>query len=263
MIIYQFENIGNPYDYKNNFHSSDWYVPPHIHEYSEFVFTKKGVFYMMLDGKEYIVPENHLIFVGPNQLHECRSYAPTETMCVVFSNDFVPYFHLKTKNEKFENPVFDFSSNMEVINALDNTEKTKTLKICGLLNLISDILLENGSLIPKEKTVSDNNLFYLIINYISNNFTEDIHLSNVAKDLGYNEKYLSSTIYSLTGVNFRTFLAMNRINYATNLILKGQNTFSEIAAKSGFSSINTFNRMFLKIMGMTPSEYKKEKSRGV
>ena len=35
MIIYQFENIGNAYDYKNN-HHSDWFVPSHLHEYSEF-----------------------------------------------------------------------------------------------------------------------------------------------------------------------------------------------------------------------------------
>lgn len=258
MIIYQFENIGNTYDYKNNCHS-DWYVPPHIHEYSEFVFTKNGVFNMVLDGKEYIVPENHLIFIGPNQLHECRSTAPSVAMCVVFSNDFAPFFYSKIKGEKFENPVFDFSSNKDIITALDNTDSAKTLKICGLLNLILDNLLEHGSLISKDKTFSNDNVFYLIINYISNNFTEDIHLSNVARDLGYHEKYLSSTIRSLTGVNFRTFLAMYRINYAINLILKGQNTISEIASKSGFSSINTFNRMFLKITGMTPSEYKREK----
>jgi AraC-like DNA-binding protein len=259
MIIYQFENIGRAYDYKNNTHS-EWYVPPHIHEYSEFIFTKKGVFNMALDGKEYIVPENHLIFIGPNQLHECRSSAPSEAMCVVFSNDFSPYFHSKVKDKKFENPVFDFSNSRDIIYELDSTDSDKTLRLCGLLNLILNNLLEKGSLISKEVTFSYDNVLYLIINYISNNFTEDIHLSNIARDLGYNEKYLSSTIKLLTGMNFRTFLAMYRINYAINLMLNTQSSISEIAAKSGFSSINTFNRMFLKIMGMTPSDYKKEKS---
>lgn len=259
MIIYQFENIGNAYDYKSN-HHSDWYVPPHMHEYSEFVFTKKGVFNMMLDGIEYTVPENHLIFIGPNQLHECRSYATSMVTCVVFSNDFAPYFYSRTKGEKFENPVFDFSDNTDLITALDNTDSDKTLKICGLLNLILDNILENSSLVPNSKTDFNDNVFYLIINYISNNFTEDIHLSNVARDLGYHEKYLSSIIHSLTGVNFRTFLGMYRINYAINLMLNDQNTIAEIATKSGFSSINTFNRMFLKIIGTTPSEYKREKS---
>ena len=69
MIIYQFENIGKAYDYKHNCHSN-WYVPHHLHEFSEFVFVEKGVFYMHIDGIKYTVPENHLIFVGPNQLHD-------------------------------------------------------------------------------------------------------------------------------------------------------------------------------------------------
>lgn len=258
MIIYQFENIGNAYDYKNNIHS-DWYVPPHIHEYSEFVFTKKGTFYMNLNGKEYVVPENHLIFIGTNQLHECYSKTPTVIHCVVFSNDFFPIFCSLTKGKEFENPVFDFSNNLELIEKLNNTDPRKTLKICGLLNVISSIMLENGSLVPKNKNVQKHDNFHLIVNYVSNNFTEDIKLSDMAKSLGYHEKYLSSAMRSLTGMNFRTFLALYRIDYAKKLLLNNQKerlSVSEIAQKSGFYSINTFNRMFLRLTGMTPSQFK-------
>lgn len=258
MIIYQFENIGNAYDYKNNIHS-DWYVPPHIHEYSEFVFTKKGTFYMNLNGKEYVVPENHLIFIGTNQIHECYCKAPTVIHCVVFSNDFSPIFHSLVKEKEFENPVFDFSDNIELIEKLNNTSPQKTLKICGLLNVISSIMYENGSLIPKNKNLQIYDNFYLIVNYISNNFMEDIKLSDMAKSLGYHEKYLSSAMRSLTGMNFRTFLALYRIDYAKKLLLNSEKSalsISEIATKSGFSSINTFNRMFLRIAGVTPSQFR-------
>ena len=259
MIIYQFENIGNAYDYKNN-HHSDWFVPTHLHEYSEFVFTKKGVFHMCLDGKKYAVPENHLIFVSPNQLHECRCDAPSSIMCVVFSNDFVPFFNSLLKEKSFENPIFDFSDNTDLISGLDSTSSDKTLKICGLLNIILDKMLEKSPLISKDKVTPNAGIFHLIVNYISRNFTDDIYLSDVARDLGYHEKYLSSTVRSLTGVNFRTFLAMYRINYAKNLIITSQGSISEIASKSGFSSINTFNRMFLRITGVTPSVFKKEQA---
>jgi len=260
MIIYQFENIGNAYDYKNS-HHSDWFVPTHLHEYSEFVFTQNGVFHMTLDGKEYTVPENHLIFVGPNQLHECRCEAPSAIMCVVFSNDFAPFFYSLMQDKKFENPVFDFSNHLDLIAELDRTNGNKTLKICGLLSIILDKIIENGSLIPKNKILPNIGIFYSIINYISSNFTKDIHLSDVSRGLGYHEKYLSSAVRSLTGVNFRTFLAMYRVNYAKNLIVNNQGSISEIAEKCGFSSINTFNRMFLKITGVTPSKFKKEKTK--
>ena len=258
MIIYQFENIGKPYDYKSTYHS-DWYVPPHIHEYSEFVFTKKGTFYMNLDGKEYVVPENHLIFVNPNQLHDCYSEAPSVVQCVVFSNDFAPIFHSLSKIKSFDNPVFDFSSKKEIIEALESTDPSKPLKLCGLLNIILDFCLESSPLVQRRKGNQNYDKLYLIIKYISDNFKDDIHILDMAKELGYHEKYLSSTIKSLTGANFRTFLAMYRIDYAKRLLLDStysRASISEIAAQSGFSSVNTFNRMFLKITNETPSEFK-------
>ena len=257
MIIYQFENIGNAYDYKHNCHS-EWYVPPHVHEYSEFVFVEKGTFYMNIDGTKFVVPENHLVFVGPNQLHECYSEAPSKVHCIVFSNDFSPVFYSYTKKRDIENPVFDFSGKTDLIYELINTDFQKSLKLCGLLNTIFDYMSENCSFVSKKKSIQGYDKFHLIIKYISANFKEDIHLSDLAREIGYHEKYLSSTIRSLTGVNFRTFLAMYRIDYAKRLFFNTQLTISEIADLSGFASIATFNRMFLTITGTTPTKYKKQ-----
>lgn len=257
MIIYQFENIGNAYDYKHNCHS-DWYVPLHMHEYSEFVFIEKGVFRMNLNGKEYTVPENHLIYVSANQLHDCYSEAPSLVHCIVFSNDFAPYFQSATNGMRFENPVFDFSENTEIIKALNNTEPDKTLKLCGLLNIALDFMLEKGTLTSLRKEIQNYDIFHLIIKYVSSKFKEDIHLSDIARELGYHEKYLSTEIHSLTGMNFRTFLSLYRIDYAKKLLLNSQYTVSEIASRCGFSSINTFNRMFLKIARVTPSQFKQK-----
>ncbi|MBQ3018720.1 MAG: helix-turn-helix transcriptional regulator [Clostridia bacterium] len=257
MIIYQFENIGKAYDYKHNCHSN-WYVPHHLHEFSEFVFVEKGVFYMHIDGIKYTVPENHLIFVGPNQLHDCYSEAPSIVHCIVFSNDFAPFFYSSTKDMEIANPVFDFSSNKAIIEELNSIDPSKTLKLCGLLNLILDFILERSSFVPDHKDIQNYDKFHLIIKYVSKNFKDDIHLSDMAKSLGYHEKYLSSAIRSLTGMNFRTFLAMYRIDYAKRLLLNSHFTISEIASQSGFSSLNTFNRMFITITGTTPSEFKKQ-----
>lgn len=255
MIIYQFENIGNTYDYKHNCHS-EWYVPPHMHEYSELIFTQKGVFHMHLDGREYVVPENHLIFIGTNQLHECRCEAPSVVHCIVFSNDFAPAFHSVSKGMMFDNPVFDFSDNTRLIEELNNTDPSKTLRLCGLLNIILGLLSEKCPLVPQRKSNQNYDIFHLIIKYVSANFKEDIHLSDAAKELGYHEKYLSSSIHSLTGMNFRTFLALYRIDCAKKLLLNSGQTISEVAAQCGFTSINTFNRMFLKIENVTPSQFK-------
>ena len=80
----------------------------------------------------------------------------------------------------------------------------------------------------------------------------------MAKTLGYNEKYLSHTLHNLTGIHFRRFVSFYRINCAKRLLVDDRcMNVSEIATNCGFNALNTFNREFKAIVGMTPGEYRK------
>lgn len=260
MIVYQTENIGNSYDFRSNSHTN-WVVPPHIHEYSEIAFTMEGETCVYIDEKRYIVPKNHLIYIMPNQIHEYSDETSSFMRCAVFSNDFNPLFNSLIFGKELVSPVIDFSDYASLLEELDKTDKSDTMKLCGLINLVCSVVLNRGTWIPTRSLMHGQGGLKQIIEYISVHFREDIKLCNLAKMLGYHEKYLSSAVKSLTGVNFRTFLAMYRVNYAKNLIINNQGSISEIASKCGFSSINTFNRMFLKITGVTPSVFKREKTK--
>lgn len=264
MLVYQTENIGNSFEYRSNNHKN-WSVVPHIHEYSEIAFTKKGALTIYIDGEKYIVPEKHLIFIHPNQIHEYSDETESIIRCAVFSNDFVPLFFNYLANHMLKYPVIDFSDNYTLLRELDKATPDETLKLCGLLNLICNHILNKCSLAPKKKNESTHDMFCKTIEYISNNYTDDIQLKNLAKRLGYHEKYLSSALHSLTGMNFREFLASYRIGYAKQLLnssISNKLRISDIAMQSGFSSINTFNRTFLSITGLTPSQYKKKIAKG-
>ena len=50
----------------------------------------------------------------------------------------------------------------------------------------------------------------------------------IAKKFGYNEKYLSHTLYTLTGVHFTKLVGMYRIEHAKNLIINSQKKISAI-----------------------------------
>ena len=78
----------------------------------------------------------------------------------------------------------------------------------------------------------------------------------------YNEKYLSSTLYNFTKTKFKDLLASYRVAYAKNKISQTPNIkINVIAFEAGFESLNTFNRQFKKITGMTPSTYKDFKNK--
>ena len=252
------ENFAKAYDYRSNSHEN-WKVMPHIHEFSELVFTKSGVTTMYINGRKFLVPENHALLILPNQIHEYSIETKSILRCCVFSNDFIPTFFQKTRGYEILNPVVDFSECLELIKALETTDKMNTVKICGLINLICAHFLENA--VFCEKSVDDHNLFSEAICYISQNFKQDITLKQVAKELGYNEKYLSASLHALTKMNFREFLGSYRIDYAKHLLSDSKKSFvriSDVALESGFSSINSFNRCFKAVTGMTPSEYRKQ-----
>ncbi len=254
MLKYQNENIGESYSFKCRFHNK-YSVPPHIHEYSEMVYVVSGSLTAYLNGEETIIPKNHGAFIFPNEIHEYTSLTPCEIWCAVFSNDFVHTFFRLYPDASPANCVIDLSNKQELIYELVNSGSDQTLKRAAILHMLFAELESNTEFIEHNK--SDNSLYHAAINYIAENFRNDITLYDMAKSLGYHEKYLSSTLHSLTKMNFRSFLATYRINHAKSLLRGTESSVAEIAMESGFSSLNTFNRVFKASTGKTPSEYRK------
>lgn len=257
MLIYQKENIGKSYEYRSNIHEN-WVIPPHIHEYSELLFVKNGTATILIEGKKYRLLKNHIALVLPNQVHEYTDETPSVVRCAVFSNDHVPAFFRAVQNKELETPVQNFTDYQSLLKAIEETDSGETVKLCGLLNLICDAFLKHSRLIPRRKGKREHRLLLEVIEYISRNFSEDITLKDIAAEMGYHEKYLSSCLHGLTGMHFRNFLASYRVHYATELLCTCREaSVSEIALKCGFSSVNTFNRCFKEQMGMTPTLFRK------
>ncbi len=257
MILYQTENFGKRYEYRTASHE-DWIMPPHIHEFSEFAYTKRGTTTVYVDGQKHLVNEGHLILILPNQIHEYTDETHSVMRCAVFSNDHIPAFFEAVKNKKPENPIIDLRCLPELANMVEHSSEFDTIKISALLYLLCGKVLDNSRLVEREN--AEHSMFFEAIRYISQNFKENIELKSMAKMLGYHEKHLSTVLHSRTGMNFREFLAHYRIDYAKELLRSRDKSdrISEIAFKCGFSSINSFNRAFLKATVMTPRDYKND-----
>jgi AraC-like DNA-binding protein len=60
----------------------------------------------------------------------------------------------------------------------------------------------------------------------------------------------------VTGINFTDYVARLRIERARNLLLNPNLRISEIAFEVGFQSLTHFNRVFKRILGESPTEYR-------
>ena len=255
MLLYQSENFGRSFDYRHRYHDG-FVVPAHIHEYSEILYVIDGEMTMQLGADRLVVPAGHLAFVAPHVIHAYTDETPCRVRCSVFSNDFIACFLRLLGDGELATPVVDMTDCKPLLEELDDTAFDDALRLTGLLSLICSELLRRTEIVSRPREGIQ--LYQAAVDYVSRHYTEDISLSDVATVLGYHEKYLSSALHSLTGMHFCMFLASYRVEHAKRLFRAangGDLVISQVAMESGFSSINTFNRTFKRLTGLTPGEY--------
>lgn len=92
--------------------------------------------------------------------------------------------------------------------------------------------------------------------YIQEHQTENLRLSHVAKAVNTSTFYFCKMFKKVTGINFTDYLSRVRIEKSKNLLLNPNLRVSEIAFEVGFQSLTHFNRVFKKILGQSPTEYR-------
>jgi len=92
--------------------------------------------------------------------------------------------------------------------------------------------------------------------YILEHQTEEISLGQVAKAVNMSSYYFCKMFKKVTGINFTDYVARVRIEKSKNLLLNPNLRVSEIAFEVGFQSLTHFNRVFKKILGQSPTEYR-------
>ncbi|MEJ8846580.1 AraC family transcriptional regulator [Variovorax rhizosphaerae] len=97
-----------------------------------------------------------------------------------------------------------------------------------------------------------------IVNRITDNVAEPIAMAEVAAELGMSESRFSRFFRKSTGNSFTDFVNQVRINNACHLLMQTDHYVTDICYQVGFNNVANFNRRFLEIKGMTPSEFRRQ-----
>ena len=93
--------------------------------------------------------------------------------------------------------------------------------------------------------------------YIAENCDKDLTLDGIADQVGFSSCYFSRVFKQTIQCNFVEYLTLQRLKRAQNLLADSDAAITTSAMESGFKSISTFNRVFQKYKGCSPSEFKK------
>lgn len=96
------------------------------------------------------------------------------------------------------------------------------------------------------------------LEYIENNYMEDLTLSNVSRQVYVNHIYLGRLMKKETGETFLEILTRIRLRKACEMLGDLNMKTYEVAEKVGIKDSGYFSQVFKKYFGMTPSEYREK-----
>ena len=125
-------------------------------------------------------------------------------------------------------------------------------------NLQYHMILDMAERVKRIRMINPENskLVNQVTNYIRNNITEKISTSEISEYIGKSRGYVTTEFKKATGINLSDYISELKVNEARDLLKYTDKSFIEISNYLGFSSQSYFIRIFKKITGDTPKEYR-------
>lgn len=98
--------------------------------------------------------------------------------------------------------------------------------------------------------------FMMVCNYITEHCTENINVDDLADLAGFSKFHFARLFKQFAGMSCYEYLTQKRVAHAEQLLIQPDISITEVAMRSGFNSLSTFNRIFKTSKNCTPSEYK-------
>ncbi len=96
-----------------------------------------------------------------------------------------------------------------------------------------------------------------VMAYIDSHLQEDLSNNNIGRHFGYHANYINRLIVGSTGKSLHSYVIECRINKAVELLQDTALGVGEISDKVGFYDVAGFSKTFRKIVGISPSEYRR------
>lgn len=269
----------------------DLIVKHHWHDQLELIYIDKGEFQVEIDMDKYMINEECICFINSEELHFIKSNHPCRESAIVFDLKMLSFELFDSiqgtiiqplLNGELKMPHFIFKNEKygeEILK--EYHEILKAYKIDGQIsqkpegnitkNLYSQIKIKT-SLLKILGMLYDNNLFIkynhnnkdyrveyikIVITYIQNNYSEKIHIKDLAKQINMNEQYFCRFFKKMLGKTPMEYVNEYRIKKAKELLRESDRQVMEICLECGFHNMGNFIKVFKRYEGTSPNKYRK------
>ncbi|SHO45154.1 two component transcriptional regulator, AraC family [Anaerocolumna xylanovorans DSM 12503] len=127
----------------------------------------------------------------------------------------------------------------------------------GLYSVVKNFLERTVGRIQEGRKIKVNTIIEKANKYMEQYYSREISLEEVAKEVNLSPYYFSRFYKEETGVNFSDRLTEIRMEKAKELLKKDEYTIKDVCYMTGYMEPNYFSKIFKKVTGVTPTEYKR------
>lgn len=251
----------------------------HLHDRFEVYFFIAGDVHYLIEKKVYPLVYGDVLLINSRELHKptYRSEAPYENIVIHFDPQAVerfasPYaFNLLNcfTNRPLgeQNKIQLLPQQLEELLALysrmdglssrpeDGSDLLMMTYFIQLLVLLNRAFSQNA--LPLSSSIVPEKLAP-VLDYIDHHLDHDLTLEALEQQFFMNRYYLSRLFRQSIGSTIHEYILLKRIAYAKKLLHDGHNV-TDACQQSGFNDYSNFIRMFKRIVGVPPGQYRKQR----
>ena len=249
--------------------------PVHWHSALELIIPVKNEYVVNVGGVDFHIKENEVLIIPSGELHSMPAI-PGRRFIFQCDNEILDEPALESVMRGISSPILiDENAEKELqviakkamldIVALYNSKSELAdvriyMEVIRLLTAVREDQLKRS----KEKLECDSEKlseytekFGTVMKYIDNNYMYDISLDELADVAGYSKYHFSRIFKQYNSISYIQYINARRTKAAEQLLFEPDIPITEVAMRSGFKSLTTFNRIFKEIKHCTPTDFKK------
>ncbi|MBR4626586.1 MAG: helix-turn-helix transcriptional regulator [Ruminococcus sp.] len=249
--------------------------PVHWHSALEIIMAVKNVYTVNVGGVDYDIGENEVLIIPSGELHSMpaipgRRYIFQCDNALLSEPALDPIMHGMTMpvmidgNSDKELQVLARKAMLDIA-ALYSTKSELAdvriyMEVIRLLTAVREDQLRRSQEnleCDDEKINEYSEKFGTVLKYIDNNYMYDISLDQLADVAGYSKYHFSRIFKQYNSMSYIQYINARRTKAAEQLLFEPDIPITEVAMRSGFKSLTTFNRIFKEIKHCTPTDFKK------
>lgn len=249
----------------------------HWHKEIEIITVYEGTLYVEIENRKFTLKKGDSLFINSEEMHFMKM--DTREECVIISFVFDKVLICGEKGIKIDQKYIIPLINCKELSALELTKEDSQKLTQGyfsyagdvlgyeivIRNTLSEILLnivrENHELLEKSSgsNNTDRERMKYMLSFIHKNYSEDINLGDIAKEAFIGEREALRCFARTIGTAPIEYLQKYRIYTAAELLRNSELPITEICLQTGFNSPSYFSKVFCRMLGTTPREYRKNR----